>query len=566
MSAPRPTQATTPPAEESEADTITVKPSTTRPKRVSLPTPSESATDTSSQASATPIPASPPPKSRSKRVTSTRAATAVTTCSTSEKQRNISGETLVQSANASQTSPLKSGVHALDMEWNMSIDFSETNKAKLSQADEEIESDSSSTITVAIPAEIEKVSISEVEDTSSEDEEERKALAAARLAKKASNEQKWEQRRKAAGKNSTRKSSRASMLMTKATEAISSVLGKRERPATAPEPSSKKARLDTPNADDKSLTSTNRAMRSRAAKDKKWLISGLYAGQLRSFDPALSETQNKAKQKRKSGVDEDTSAKATAVEEKENHTLPLPMFAGNRLLTSGRDFHLPFDVFSPLLSHQTHKPDEWKRVNKNVFVGDAADHWRFSNYTEHSTCMCRPATGCDADCMNRFMYYECDARNCNLSEEQCGNRAFEGLRKRVKKGGKYNVGVEVLKTKDRGNGVRANRCFEEGQIIVEYTGEIVTQEECEARMRGLYKDNEVSFCMPLLFSSQELELTEMCFSVTILWLLIRIWSLMLLEARLLGSSITLVIQIVEWRNGLSVESLVWRYSPVIVEL
>ena len=58
--------------------------------------------------------------------------------------------------------------------------------------------------------------------------------------------------------------------------------------------------------------------------------------------------------------------------------------------------------------------------------------------------------------------------------------------------GKYNVGVEVLRTADRGNGVRANRCFGPNQIIVEYTGEIVTQEECERRMHNIYKENEVS--------------------------------------------------------------------------
>jgi len=56
---------------------------------------------------------------------------------------------------------------------------------------------------------------------------------------------------------------------------------------------------------------------------------------------------------------------------KENKVLPLPMYAGERLLKTGRDFQLPFDVFSPLPAGQP-KPDEWRKVNKNVFVGDAA--------------------------------------------------------------------------------------------------------------------------------------------------------------------------------------------------
>jgi histone-lysine N-methyltransferase ASH1L len=88
------------------------------------------------------------------------------------------------------------------------------------------------------------------------------------------------------------------------------------------------------------------------------------------------------------------------------------------------------------------------------------------------------------------MFYECDNGNCRLGPE-CGNRNFEGLKHRTKAGGKYNIGVEVIKTQDRGYGVRSNRSFEPNQIIVEYTGEILTQFECEKRMRTVYKNNDV---------------------------------------------------------------------------
>ena len=93
--------------------------------------------------------------------------------------------------------------------------------------------------------------------------------------------------------------------------------------------------------------------------------------------------------------------------------------------------------------------------------------------------------------MNRFMLYECDDSNCNIGAELCSNRPFAELKRRCKAGGKYNVGVEVMKTIDRGYGIRANRTFEPNQIIVEYTGEIITQEECDERMHKRYKDAEV---------------------------------------------------------------------------
>lgn len=487
----------TPPAEDVDEDTIVVVlPDESHDQHldhepeqadVSLPTPSESATDVSSQSSGTPK-TKVQLKTRSRRVSSTKKAPyeerlfparapSRSNLAPNKRLRNISGDTLVADASLSHTSLVKNGVDKLDLRWNMSLDFG--------QAAEEPQRDGSQ-------------DKADGEDTISLVAQEEQSASAKQRLKAEARKQKWEQRKKTADRNATRRSSRASLLVSKATEMMSEiatgVLGKRSRAKDhkqdATSPTSKKARLSTSGQvvqkqdDGVSLSATNRALETRAPKDKKWLTSGLYAGQSRSFDPAKSEGQNKRKSIK--------SGDAPLVAVTENSVLPLPMFAGARLLETGRDFRLPFDVFSPLPPGQP-KPDEWRRVNKNVFVGDAAAEWRTNKFSEQSTCLCTAERGCDSDCMNRFMYYECDSRNCNLSEEQCGNRAFEGLRKRVKSGGQYNVGVEVLRTLDRGYGVRACRTFEPNQIIVEYTGEIITQEECESRMHGLYKDNEVSY-------------------------------------------------------------------------
>lgn len=126
----------------------------------------------------------------------------------------------------------------------------------------------------------------------------------------------------------------------------------------------------------------------------------------------------------------------------------------------------------------------------DVFVGEAGSIWRANKEEELSKCTCTSESGCDQFCQNRYMFYECDNNICGLGPD-CGNRNFEELKQRAKAGGKYNVGVEVIKTANRGYGVRSNRTFEPNQIIVEYTGEIITQEECEKRMRTIYKKNEV---------------------------------------------------------------------------
>ena len=50
------------------------------------------------------------------------------------------------------------------------------------------------------------------------------------------------------------------------------------------------------------------------------------------------------------------------------------------------------------------------------------------------------------------MLYECDDSNCNVGAGACGNRAFDGLRQRTRAGGKYNSGVEVVRTAGKGFG------------------------------------------------------------------------------------------------------------------
>ncbi|KAJ5632933.1 hypothetical protein N7490_009272 [Penicillium lividum] len=215
-------------------------------------------------------------------------------------------------------------------------------------------------------------------------------------------------------------------------------------------------------------------------KPKVWMDRGLYSGQEASSSPPK---QRKSKNSEKTSFD---------IMRKRRH-LPMPIFAGARLIKTERDYLLPFDIFSPLPPGQP-KPDEWRKTNKNVFVGDAASEWRANKKVELSTCMCDESTGCDENCQNRYMFYECDNGNCRLGAE-CGNRNFSELKARTKAGGKYNIGVEVIKTEDRGYGVRSNRSFEPNQIIVEYTGEIITQFECERRMRNVYKNNECYYLM-----------------------------------------------------------------------
>ncbi|KAG9187810.1 palmitoyltransferase ZDHHC9/14/18 [Alternaria panax] len=217
-------------------------------------------------------------------------------------------------------------------------------------------------------------------------------------------------------------------------------------------------------------------------KSKVWLKQGLYVGQDRDFDPRLSESQNRARKRVK--------------KPREANILPLPIFACERLLNEDprhvfRDFKLPFDTYSPL--PRKVKVDGWVKLNKNRFIGDASALWK-RDKQDSSQCYCDAEDGCGEACHNRIMAYECDNTNCPLPPELCNNRPFAELRRRAK-GNRYDYGVEVLDTKDRGFGVRAMRTFEPHQIIVEYAGEIITQSECERRMKQVYKKDKCYYLM-----------------------------------------------------------------------
>ncbi|KAK3068333.1 hypothetical protein LTR53_014182 [Teratosphaeriaceae sp. CCFEE 6253] len=230
---------------------------------------------------------------------------------------------------------------------------------------------------------------------------------------------------------------------------------------------------------------------------KKWQKEGLFVGQDADFDPSLPGGKRKLQKKRpgSSALNETSTIPAPS----RRALVSLPMFS---YLDKTRDFVVPYDVFAPSFKKGDEKPKDWHQVNRNRLVGEAKEMWEKSERLPASMCVCRePAgegdVGCGDDCLNRIMQYECNDDNCNLSESLCGNRLFADLAVRMKKGGAFDVGVEVLKTTNRGFGVRSCRTWAPGEIIMEYTGEIVSEGECQRRMREDYKDKQCYYLMEL---------------------------------------------------------------------
>lgn len=131
---------------------------------------------------------------------------------------------------------------------------------------------------------------------------------------------------------------------------------KSEHGLTSPleRPPNKRARvLNTSDSSFVRPSSGSEGVPNKGQKSKRWLGQGLYVGQDRDFDPRLTEAKNRLKRLLHKGPNPEHRA-----------MLPLPMFAGQRMLEIGRNFKLPFDIFSPLPPGQP-KPEEWKKTHKS---------------------------------------------------------------------------------------------------------------------------------------------------------------------------------------------------------
>ncbi|KAI7508391.1 SET domain-containing protein [Hortaea werneckii] len=243
-------------------------------------------------------------------------------------------------------------------------------------------------------------------------------------------------------------------------------------------------------------------------KMKKWQKEGLYVGQAPGVDPSVPPSSRSKKLQKKSARPSSSASQSAETSSeanfdgprRSNSTLRLPMFS---YLEKTRPFTIPYDIFAPSLRKGDERPRDWHQLNKNRLVGEAKDLWeRTVKGLPPSLCVCTPPTapgeqGCDECCLNRVMQYECNSTNCSLPPDQCSNRAFASLTTRIKRGGPFDIGVEVIKTPTRGFGVRSCRSFAPGQIIMEYTGEIITESECQRRMREVYKNMHCYYLMEL---------------------------------------------------------------------
>ncbi|KAL4227882.1 Histone-Lysine N-Methyltransferase ash1l [Mactra antiquata] len=170
-------------------------------------------------------------------------------------------------------------------------------------------------------------------------------------------------------------------------------------------------------------------------------------------------------------------------------TFDLPLHFGNHILKNVSEFQLPYDVWLQHFNDMLPKKgdgQQYRRIRNNIYV-DARPSCRY----EAHTCTCKVTgteKGCTEDCLNRVIYTECSPDLCPCGD-QCSNQAIQKHQ--------FAPGLQKFLTKDRGFGVRTSKSVKSGELIVEYLGEVVSEQEFRRRMTEEYSQECHHYCLNL---------------------------------------------------------------------
>ncbi|XP_034561076.1 histone-lysine N-methyltransferase ASH1L isoform X1 [Notolabrus celidotus] len=170
---------------------------------------------------------------------------------------------------------------------------------------------------------------------------------------------------------------------------------------------------------------------------------------------------------------------------------PAPIHVGKYLRQKRIDFQLPYDILWLWKHDQLYKrPDVplYKKIRSNVYV----DVKPLSGY-ETTTCNCRPREdktekACLDDCLNRMSFAECSPSTCPCGEH-CDNQHIQRH--------EWVQCLERFRAEGKGWGIRTKESLRSGQFIIEYLGEVVSEQEFRSRMMEQYFSHSGHYCLNL---------------------------------------------------------------------
>uniref|UniRef100_A0A8C4WVR3 Ash1 (absent, small, or homeotic)-like (Drosophila) n=1 Tax=Eptatretus burgeri TaxID=7764 RepID=A0A8C4WVR3_EPTBU len=177
--------------------------------------------------------------------------------------------------------------------------------------------------------------------------------------------------------------------------------------------------------------------------------------------------------------------------EYEHGLLPPPMHAGKYLRQKRSDFQLPYDILWQWKHNRLYKkPDVplYKKIRSCVLV----DVKPLSG-CEPTMCNCKipigpDEKGCTEECLNRMIFAECLASTCPCAD-CCSNQRIQRH--------EWVQCLERFRTQGKGWGIRTKEALREGQFIIEYLGEVVSENEFRNRMIEQYQNHNDHYCLNL---------------------------------------------------------------------
>ncbi|NWV99836.1 ASH1L methyltransferase, partial [Machaerirhynchus nigripectus] len=230
---------------------------------------------------------------------------------------------------------------------------------------------------------------------------------------------------------------------------------------------------------------TQREKKAPRPPKKKYQKAGLYSDVYKTTDPKSRLIQLKKEKL------EYTPG------EHEHGLFPAPIHVGGprvwwKYLRQKRiDFQLPYDILWQWKHNQLYKkPDVplYKKIRSNVYV----DVKPLSGY-EATTCNCKKpeddsGKGCVEDCLNRMIFAECSPNTCPCGEQCCNQRIQRH---------EWVQCLERFRAEEKGWGIRTKEPLKAGQFIIEYLGEVVSEQEFRNRMIEQYHNHSDHYCLNL---------------------------------------------------------------------
>ncbi|KAK9745828.1 AWS domain [Popillia japonica] len=243
-------------------------------------------------------------------------------------------------------------------------------------------------------------------------------------------------------------------------------------PASSIEPMTEKRLRD----DRGSASGDDKKNRKAPRWRKKYLVAGL-------FSDYYKEDDETARQKRAELV----SNKSRLVYNPEEHPyglLPAPYHCGKYLRCRKIPFQLPYDLWwhhthSQLPGRDTVPSWNYRKIRSNVYNVKLTT----TGACEPQSCNCGPTSSCGDDCINRLVLVECPGSH------KCQNQ-------RIQKH-EWAPGLEKFMTESKGWGVRTALPIKNGEFILEYVGEVVSDQEFKERMATRYVHDTHHYCLHL---------------------------------------------------------------------